>query len=142
MFPRSYKNQKNAERNFVLNLAKEPLTLIQKKYIISTFSQLILNYDWIRNLFSANAEMSTKKLPLRIQENFFEVRNDRRLKLKFSEVQLDMFWITNKEEYKQISKVTVKILLQFCTTYMHMCEQSFLSLLLIENDKQFCIKKR
>ena len=28
MFPRSYKNQKNVEKGFVLNLAKEHLTLI------------------------------------------------------------------------------------------------------------------
>ena len=85
-----------------------------------------------------NVEMSTKKLPLLIRENFFEVRNDRTLKLKFSEVQLDMFWISIKEEYKQISKAAIKIFLQFCTTYM--CEQSFSSLLQTENDKRSCIK--
>ena len=32
MFPRSYKNQENVEKSFVLNLAKEHLTLIQQKY--------------------------------------------------------------------------------------------------------------
>ena len=82
--------------------------------------------------------MSTKELPLRIRENFFEVRNNRTLKLKFNEVQLNMFWISIKEEYKQISKAAIKILLQFCTTYMG--EQSFSSLLLIKNDKRFCVK--
>ena len=82
--------------------------------------------------------MSKKKLPLRIRENFFEVRNDRTLKLKFSQVQLDMFWISIKEEYKQISKAAIKILLQFCTTYM--CEQSFSSLVQIKNDKRSCVK--
>ena len=64
----------------------------------------------------ANAKMSTKELSLRVPENFFEVRNDTTLKLKFSEVQLDMFWILIKEEYKQISKTAIEILLQFCTT--------------------------
>ena len=62
--------------------------------------------------------MSTKELTLRIRENFFEVRNDRTLELKFSEVQLDMLWISIKKEYKQISKAAIKILLQFCTTYI------------------------
>ena len=81
--------------------------------------------------------MSTKELPLRIRENFFEVRNYGTLKLKFSEVQLDMFWISTKEEYKQISKAAFEILFQFCTTYV--CEQSFSSLLLIKNDKRFSI---
>ena len=138
MFPRSYKNQKNAEKNFVLNLAKEHLPLIQQKYDKYSVAINIEQYDWIRNPFSANAKMSTKELPLRIRENFFEVRNGRTLKLKFSEVQLDMFWISIKVEHKQISKAAIKISLQFCTTYM--CEQSFSSLLLIENDKRSCIK--
>ena len=42
MFSRSYKNQKNVEKGFALNLAKEHLTLIQQK-MPSTFSQLTLN---------------------------------------------------------------------------------------------------
>ena len=83
--------------------------------------------------------MSTKELPLRIRENFFEVRNGRTIKLKLSEVQLDVFGISIKEEYKHISKAAIEILLQFCTTYI--CEQSFSSLLLIKNDKRSCIKK-
>ena len=82
--------------------------------------------------------MSTKKLPLRILENFFEIRNNKTQKLKFSEVQLDMFWISIKKEYKQISEVAIEILLQFRTTYI--CEQSFSSSLLIKNDKLSCIK--
>ena len=105
MFPRSYKNQKNVEKCFALNLAKQHLTLIQQKYDKYFFAINTEQYDWIRNAFLANAVMSTKELPLCIRENFFEVRNDRTLKLKFSEVQLNMFWISIKEVhvYKQIS---------------------------------------
>ena len=50
------------------------------------FSINTKQYDWVQNSFSANADMSTKELPLRIRENFFQVKNDRTLKLKFSEV--------------------------------------------------------
>ena len=96
MFPRTYKNQKNV--GFMLNLVKEYLTLIQQN-MPSTFSQLTLNNMIGSEILSADAEMSTKKLPLRIREKFFEVRNDRILKLKFSEVQLDMFWISIKKKY-------------------------------------------
>ena len=49
-----------------------------------------------------------------------------------------MFWISIKEEYKQISKAALKILLQFRTTYM--CKQNFSFLLLIKNNKRSCIK--
>ena len=77
----------------MLNIAKEHLTLIQQKYDKYFFAINTEQYEWMRNSFSADAEMS-KELPLRIRENFFEVRSDRTLKLKFSEVQLDMFWIS------------------------------------------------
>ena len=79
MFSRSYKNQKNVEKGFALNLAKEHLTLMQLKYDKYFFAINSEQYDWIRNPFSANVEMSTKKLPLRTRENFFEVRNGRTL---------------------------------------------------------------
>ena len=50
----------------------------------------------------------------------------------------DMLWVSIKEEYMQIFNTAIESLLQFCTTYM--CEQSYLSLLLIKNDKQSCTK--
>ena len=123
MFPRSYKNQENVEKGFVIDLAKEHLTLIQQKYDKYFFAINTEQYDWIRNPFSANAEMSMKELPLRIRENLSEVKSDRTLRLKFSEVQLDAFWISIRDDYKLISDAAIEILLQFCTTYM--CEQSF-----------------
>ena len=106
-------NQKNVEKGFVLNSAKEHLTLLQQKYDKYFFAINTEKYDWIRNPFSVNAEMSMKELPLHIQENFFEVRHNRTLKLKFSEVQLDMFWISTK---KNISKFP-KWLLEFCFNF-------------------------
>ena len=102
----------------MLNLAKERLTLIhQKKYAKYFFAINTKQYDWIQNTFSANAEMSTKKLPLRIRENFYDSRNNRTLKQKFRKVKLDMFCISIKEKYKRISKAAINTLLQFCTIY-------------------------
>ena len=116
MFPRSYKNQENVEKGFVIDLAKEHLTFIQQKYDKYFFAINTEQYDWIRNPFSANAEMSMKELPLRIRENLSEVKSDRTLRLKFSEVQLDAFWISIRDDYKLISDATIEILLQFCIT--------------------------
>ena len=82
--------------------------------------------------------MSTKELPLRIRKNLSEVKSDRKLRLKFSKVQLDAFSISIRNEYKLISDAANEILLQFRTTYS--CEQSFSSLLLINNDKLSGIK--
>ena len=68
MFPRSYQNQENIEKGFMVHLAKEHLTLIQQKYDKYFIASNTEKYDWIRNPFSANAEMSTKALCLRIRE--------------------------------------------------------------------------
>ena len=66
IFPRSHKNQKTVEKGFVFNLAKEHLTLLQQKYDKYFFEINTKLYYWIRNPFSANIVMLTKKLPLRI----------------------------------------------------------------------------
>ena len=38
MFPKNYKIQKNAEKDFVLNLAKEHLTSVKQKYDKNLFA--------------------------------------------------------------------------------------------------------
>ena len=63
-----FRNVRGRER---FNLAKDHLTLMQQKYDKYVFAINVEKYDWIRNPFLANAEMSTKELPLRIRENFF-----------------------------------------------------------------------
>ena len=45
MFPRSYKNQENVEKGFVIDLAKEHLTLIQQKYDKYFFAINTEQYD-------------------------------------------------------------------------------------------------
>lgn len=138
MFPRSNQNESNIDKNFVLDLAQEHLTLLLQKYDHYFFTFNTEKYDWIRNPFAADAEKSTHDFSLQIREKLFELRNDRTLRLKFSEVPLDVFWISIEKEYEQISKAAVEVLLQFCTTYL--CEKSFSSLVLIKNDKRSCLK--
>ena len=79
------------------------------------------------------------KLSLPVKANFLKLRNDRTLRLKFLGIPLDEFWIAVAKEYKQISKKPLKILLQFCTTYL--CDQRFSTLVLIKNDKRSCLKE-
>ena len=76
---------------------------------------------------------------LLVKEDFLELRNDRILQLKFRDISFDEFWMAVGKEYKQILKKALKILLHFCTMYL--CEQSFLTLVLIKNDKQSCLKE-
>jgi len=77
----------------VLDLVQEHLTLLHQKYDHYFFTTYTEQYGWIRNPFSANAEMSTQELPLPVRKNILELRNDCTLRLKFSDVPLDEFWI-------------------------------------------------
>jgi len=109
----------------VLDLTHEHSTSLHQKYDHYFFTISTEKYGWIRNPFSANAEMSTQELSLPVRKNILELRNGRILKLKCSDVPLDEFWICIEEVYKRISKVAIEILQCFST---YLCEQSFSSL--------------
>ena len=69
----------------------------------------IEDFDWIRDPF--NQESSTEKLILREREECAELRMDRTMKLKFSELPLDEFWLASASEYPTISSHAIKQLL-------------------------------
>jgi len=97
----------------VLDLVQERLTLLHQKYNHYFFTNGTEQCGWIRNLFSDNAEMSMQELPLRVRKNILELRNDRTLRLKFSGVPLDEFWICIEEVYTRISKVAFEFFFSF-----------------------------
>jgi len=73
-----------------------------------TFSQLNTEQSGrIRNPFLANAQTSTQESSLLVRKNILELRSDKTLRLKFSDVPLDEMCI--EEVYKQI----IEILLHF-----------------------------
>ena len=53
-------------------------------------------------------------------ENLIEITSDTQLKAKFEEVPLDVFWRNLNDEYPEISKWAVRVILLFATTYL--CE--------------------
>ena len=63
-----------------------------------------------------------------------DIRNDRTLKLKYKEVELETFWIFIREEYQHIAKKALTLLLQFSTSYL--CELGFSTLTNLK-----CIKR-
>ena len=83
----------------MLDLAQENLTLSHQKYDHYFFAINAKQYGWIRNHFSANAEMLTQELSLPVRKNILELQNDRTLRVKVSDVPLDEFWICIKEVY-------------------------------------------
>lgn len=63
-----------------------------------------------------------------------EIRNDRNLKLMHMQLPLDEFWIQIKNEYPQVPKQTLIILMQFSTSYL--CELGFFVLTNIKTNKR------
>ena len=92
----------------------------------------IEDFDWIRAPF--NQESSTQKLILREREECAELRMDRTMKLKFSELPLDQFWLASASEYPTISRHAIEQLLLFPTTYL--CELAFSTLVYMKSNRR------
>jgi hypothetical protein len=87
------------------------------------FSSLLTQvYNWVRDPFSESSPQP-KDLILREEEELCELQSDRTLKMRFTDLPLDKFWISVKEEYPAIHREAMNILLQFSASYM--CEQAF-----------------
>jgi hypothetical protein len=80
-------------------------------------------YDWVRNPYSESFSQPENST-LREDEELCELQSDCTLKMRFTDLSLDKFWISVKEEHPAIHRSAVNILLHFLTCYM--CEQSFL----------------
>ena len=88
------------------------------------------SYDWIRNPFVP----SSNNLCLKAEEELMAISCDRTLRLKYSEITIDSFWISVQQEYPVISEIAVSILLQFSTSYL--CELGFSTLNNIKTKKR------
>ena len=97
-FQRTNHHSTIKNKQLIVDLAQEHLSMLQEKFHKYFYSINTEQYDWIRNPFATNAINSTEELPLRIREEFIDLSNDKTLKLHFSEVPLDVFWIYIKKE--------------------------------------------
>jgi hypothetical protein len=92
----------------------------------------IEKYDWVRNPFVEAS--SEDQFTLDEQEQLAELFNNRTLKLKHSEENLNTFWIGVGKVHPNISQKAQIILLQFSTTYL--CELGFSALATVKNTKR------
>jgi len=89
-------------------------------------------YDWVRNPFVE--EKSTDIFTFQEEEELSDILNDRTLKLKYSQQNLNSFWIEIEKEHPSIAKKALTILIQFSTTYL--CEFGFSALTNIKSKKR------
>ena len=74
------------------------------------------DHYWVQNPFKLT-EKPTGFLAVDY-ENSIEITSDTQLKAKFEEVSLDVFWGNLSDEYPEISKRAVRVLLSFATIYV------------------------
>lgn len=99
------------------------------KYFPSLITE---EYDWIRNPF-INVS-SNIGLQLCEEEELATMSSDRGLKIKYSTVPIETFWISIQNEYPALAKKALSVLLQFSTSYV--CELGFSTLNNIKHKKR------
>ena len=90
-------------------------------------------YGWVREPYSSEAELDTT-LTLHEQEELIELRQDRGLRLRFSDLPLESFWLKTSNEFSNLAYRAISILLPFSTTYL--CETSFLAMTVLKVKKR------
>ena len=121
-------------KNDISLLIIDHLILLQNK-INNYFPNLeIQDYDWIRNPFIST---DTKNLSL-VKEKLAEIKNDRSLFMMYKESDLDRFWVCAPRIDLNIENKTLKILLQFSTTYI--CQESFSTVTTMKSMKRGSLK--
>ena len=93
------------------------------------FTKLDSSINWIRNPFAASDETMEHLSPL-CQEKLLELKSDKTLEMSYSGNNICKFWISVSEEYKELFQQSLKILVQFRSTYL--CESGFSALTTIK----------
>ena len=92
-----------------LNILEEKLSFY--------FSSALNCYNWVREPYSSEAEVDAT-LTLQEQEELTELRQDRGLRLRFSDLSLESFWLKTSNEFSNLTYRAISILLPFSTTYL------------------------
>ena len=83
---------------------------------------------FVRNPFSSALDVDD--IPDELQNQFYDIRNDSSARDVFQERPLSQFWCAMRKSYPQLSKLAIRILLPFATTYF--CESGFSALIHIK----------
>jgi len=74
-------------------------------------------YDWVRIPFM-EVESGPGQFTLKEEEELASVANDRTLRLKYGELNLDAFWMLVENEYPSIVHKALRVLVQFSIRHL------------------------
>ncbi|KAL4104473.1 hypothetical protein QTP88_019771 [Uroleucon formosanum] len=96
--------------------------------------------QWVVSLYGPCGEENIKNANLSSteKEQLLEISSDTTLKSKFYMSENDSFWISLQNEYPEVSKKALQILLPFSTSYM--CESAFSILEVTKTKKRSTLK--
>jgi len=124
----------HTKSNDCISLILQHLLMLEvnvRKYFSSLDTE---KYDWIRNPFHSKELSNYSEFTVSEEEELISLSFDRTLKIKHAKMSLDEFWISVQQEYPQISKKAINILLFFSTSYL--CEIGFSTLTNIKTKKR------
>ena len=84
------------------------------KILTAAFKQYFLNLDICKDLWVVNPFVASEaNLNSTLEETLVDIRNDISLNVLFHEKETSEFWISINEQYSQLAKKAVEILLPF-----------------------------
>ena len=133
MFPLCQKCEGNVNIAFLSETIQKYLNILEEKLSFYFPSTALDCYDWVRKPYSSEAEVDTT-LTLQEQEKLTELRQDRRLRLRFSDLPLESFWLKTSNEFSNLAYRAISILPPFSITYIR--ETSFSAMTAIKVKKR------
>ena len=102
MFPLSQKCEGNVNIASLSETIQKYLNILEKKLSFYFPSTALNCYDWVREPYSSEAEVDIT-LTLQEQEELTELRQDRGLRLRFSDLPLESFWLKTSNEFSNLA---------------------------------------
>jgi hypothetical protein len=68
-----------------------------------------------------------------MKENRIDIAAEGILKMELNSQKIDVFWIKRKEEYPELAREGLNLLVPFATSYLHVCELTFSSMVDLKN---------